>query len=104
VAVKRSAQLYEAQARHQLARAIVADFAPGEEQAARAQLDQALSIVQALGIRAYEPHIHLERSRLAAAVGDEAEQDRELREAHRLFLEVGAYGRAEETASLVRRS
>ena len=101
VAIGRGTQFYEAQARHQMARAILADPGPGEERAARAELDHALSIVQALGIRSYAPHIHLSRA-LALASGDEAAYDEELQKAHRLFLEVGAHGRAEEVASLVR--
>jgi tetratricopeptide (TPR) repeat protein len=101
VAVRCGAQFYEAQARHQLARAILADPAPGEEQAARTELDHALSIITAHGIRSYAPDLHLERAHLAEVVGDESAYNDELEKAHRLFLDVGAHGRAEEVASMV---
>jgi tetratricopeptide (TPR) repeat protein len=104
VALRCGAQFYEAQARHQLARAILAARSPGDETVVRGELDRALSIVQALGIRAYAPHLYLERADLARALDDEVGYESELREAHRLFLDVGAHGRAEEVASLVRSS
>jgi tetratricopeptide (TPR) repeat protein len=102
VAVRCGTRMYEALARLELARAILADLAPGEETAAGAELNQALSIVETLGIRSLAPQIHLERAHLAQVLGDETTHDAELRTAHRVFLEVGAQGRAEEIASLVR--
>jgi adenylate cyclase len=102
VAVRCGTRMYEAMARHQLARTLLADPASGGEQATRIELDRALSIVEALGIRAYAPQIHLERARLAHAVGDRHAYDSEMRTAHRLFLDVGAHGRAEEVAAVVR--
>ena len=102
VAVRCGTQFYEAQARHQLARAILAAPAPGEEALARAELDHALSILTSHGIRAYAPYIHLERARLAEVVGDETTREAELERAQRLFIDVGAHGRAEEVASMVR--
>jgi adenylate cyclase len=102
VAVRCGTRHYEARARLELARAILADPASGEEQAADAELNQACSIVETLGIRSLAPQVHLERAHLAHVLGDETTHDAELRTAHRLFLEVGAQGRAEEIASLVR--
>ncbi|MDB5063579.1 MAG: adenylate/guanylate cyclase [Chloroflexi bacterium] len=101
VAQRCGTRMYEAMARHQLARAILANPVPGEEVVARAELDRALSILETLGIRALIPHIHLELGRLAQMAGDEQGYDRELRTAHRLFREIGARGRAEEVASLI---
>jgi hypothetical protein len=43
---------------------------------------------------------HLERAALARLTGDEAARQRELREAHRLFLEIGAPIRAEQLLRL----
>lgn len=103
LAVRCGTRFYEAQARCQLARAILADPDPGEEPSVGAELDRALSIVQALGIRSYAPHIHLELAHLALLTGDNPGYDDELRAAQRLFLDVGAYGRAEEVAALVHR-
>jgi hypothetical protein len=48
------------------------------------------------GAKSYEPFLHVERAELARLTGDEAARDRELREAHRLFLEIGAPIRAEQ--------
>jgi hypothetical protein len=48
--------------------------------------------------KSYEPFLHVERAELARLVGDEATRERELREAHRLFTEIGAPIRAAEVA------
>ena len=45
-----------------------------------------------------EPFISLERAELARLARDEATRERELREAHRLFTEIGAPIRAAELA------
>jgi hypothetical protein len=50
------------------------------------------------GAKSYEPFVHVERAELARLTGDEAARGRELREAHRLFLEIGAPIRAEQVA------
>src|SRR5205807_8847696 len=101
VAVRCRTRFYEAQARLQLARAILADPRPGEERSVRTQLDQALGIVQGLGLRSYAPYVHLERAHLALSLGDDAEYQQELASAHRLFLDVGAQCRADEVELLV---
>jgi DNA-binding SARP family transcriptional activator len=101
VAVSCGTRFYEAQARHQLARAILADPAPGEAKVAGSELDRALSIVEEIGTRVYAPHLHFDRARLARTIGDEAAYERQLLQAHRLFLEVGAQGWADEVAVLV---
>jgi hypothetical protein len=50
------------------------------------------------GAKSYEPFLHVERAELAGLSGDEVARERELREAHRLFLEIGAPIRAAEVA------
>ena len=50
------------------------------------------------GAKSYEPFLRIERAELARLKGDEATRQRELREAHRLFLEIGAPIRAAEVA------
>ena len=50
------------------------------------------------GAKSYEPFLHVERAELARLTGDETTRQRELREAHRLFLEIGAPIRAEQVA------
>ena len=50
------------------------------------------------GAKSYEPFLCVERAELARLTGDDAARQRELREAHRLFLEIGAPIRAEQVA------
>ena len=49
-------------------------------------------------MRSVEPMIHVELAELAHQSGVEEERERELRDAHRLFTEVGATGHAERLA------
>jgi tetratricopeptide (TPR) repeat protein len=73
-----------------------------EGMAARSEIESALRQAQALveetGARTQEPFIHEERAQLARLTGDDATHQRELREAHRLFTEMGATGHAERLA------
>ena len=50
------------------------------------------------GARSYEPFLHVERAELARLNGDEAVREQELRDARRLFTEIGAPIRAAEVA------
>jgi len=50
------------------------------------------------GAKSYEPFLHVARAELARLTRDETTRERELREAHRLFLEIGAPIRAEQVA------
>jgi len=54
------------------------------------------------GAKSYEPFLHVERAELARITGDEATRQRELREAHRLFTEIGAPIRVAEVAKELR--
>jgi len=71
-----------------------ADGATGIEAALR----DAMALVEATEARACAPFIHVERAALAHLLGDEATRKGELREAHRLFTEMGATARAEQVA------
>ena len=84
-----------------MARAILADPAPGDAQAAGAELNQALSIYEALGVQCLAPQVHVDLAAVVHALDDEITHDAELRTAHRLFLAVGAQGQAEEVAPLI---
>jgi class 3 adenylate cyclase len=68
----------------------------------REQIEEDLSRAQALveetGGRVREPSIHESRAELARLLGEHAAHQRELREAHRLFTEMGATGHAERVA------
>jgi hypothetical protein len=59
-----------------------------------AALAEADAWLEMSGAKSYEPFLCVERAKLARVNGDEAARERELREAHRLFLEIGAPIRA----------
>lgn len=101
VAVQCGTRYFEAMARLELARALLAGSGAGDAHLAAAELDRALDIVDALGLHAFTPQIHLARAQLAEATGDDTARRTELRTAYDQFLEVGAYGRAEALASLL---
>jgi hypothetical protein len=61
-------------------------------------LAEAEAWLEMTGAKSYEPFLHVERAELARLTGDEAARERELREAHRLFIEIGAPIRAAEIA------
>ncbi len=59
-------------------------------------LARAAELVEQTGATVFEPHVHLARAELSELLGDDAR--RELREAHRLFTDMGATGHAERVA------
>ena len=63
-----------------------------------ATLAEAEAWLEMSGAKSYEPFLHVERAELARLTGDGAACQRELREAHRLFTEIGAPIRAEQVA------
>jgi tetratricopeptide (TPR) repeat protein len=64
-----------------------------------ASLDEASGLVRQMEFRMTEPFLHVERAELARLTGNEAARQRELREAHRLFTEIGAPIRAAEVSA-----
>ncbi len=66
-----------------------------------AALAEAATWLEMSGAKSYEPFLHVERAELARLTGDETTRQRELREAHRLFLEIGAPIRAAEVAKQI---
>ena len=94
----RGARLYEFSAlltRMRALREIHGVQATSEIEATLAEADAWLEMS---GAKSYEPFLHVERAELARLTGDEASRQRELREAHRLFVEIGAPIRAAEIA------
>ncbi len=77
-----------------LARARVAIAAGNATSAAERDLVDAMARVDETGANRYRPLIHVERARLARLRGDEPARERELREACRLFAEMGATARS----------
>jgi class 3 adenylate cyclase/tetratricopeptide (TPR) repeat protein len=64
-----------------------------------ATLDRGLEVVRSVGPRVIEPLLRVELASLAGEVGDEERRQRELREAHRMFIDVGAAGWADRVAA-----
>ena len=58
-------------------------------------LDRALELVEETNGRSIEPQLLEERARLAGLLGDAAACERGLRNAQRLYIEIGAGGHAE---------
>ena len=84
----------ECLARLALARALRATEGVSARDAIESQLDAAATIVEETGIAAFAPFVAEERAALARMIGDEAGWERSLREAQRLFAEMGAAPRA----------
>jgi hypothetical protein len=95
---KRGAKLDEPHARIVLARVLMQSDGPAARSAIEAELDRAEALIGESGARALAPLVLEERARLARLLGDEPCRERELREAHRLFAEMGATGHAERLA------
>jgi adenylate cyclase len=100
VALARRLHRPMAETRAHLAQARALLAARGREAAAAvgSSLDAATALVEATGAIAFAPFIHVERGRVAKLTGDSADRERQLREARRLFVEMGAPIRAEQTA------
>jgi len=61
-------------------------------------LGAAERLIEETGAEGLRPQVHEERGRLAHLRGDTCERDRELAEAHRLYVAIGATGHAERLA------
>jgi hypothetical protein len=68
-------------------------------EAIEAALAEAGALVESTGIRGWQPFLHVECAELARLVGDATTRERELREAHRLFTEMGATGHVERLSA-----
>jgi adenylate cyclase len=89
-------QLYF-EAMNHLARARILRCAQGADARDEIErsLDRALELVEETNGRSLEPQIIEERARLAGLLGDSAACERGLRDAQRLYVEIGATGHAE---------
>jgi hypothetical protein len=88
----------EAHARLALARVLLGSAGPAARAEIEAALARALELALGMAGKAYEPLVHVELAELARQSGDQEAHERELREAHRLFTEIGATGHAERLA------
>ena len=78
-----------------LARVLLGSAGPAARAQIEAALTRALELAHETGAKAYEPLVRVELAELARQSGDQDGRERELREAHRLFTEIGASGHAE---------
>ena len=81
-----------------LARTLLASAGLTAREEIESALARARELTPPLGEVSIEPMIHVELAELARQNGDEQERERELREAHRLFTDIGATGHAERLA------
>jgi len=92
---RRRMPMHELPAQLVLARVLMrADDLPARA-AIEAALARAESLIADTGARVYAPELHLARAGFAQLLGDAAAHERELREAERLFREMGAPLRAD---------
>ena len=82
-----------------LARVLLGSAGPAARAEIEAALARALELARDTGAKAFEPLVHVELAELARQSGDQEGRERELREAHRLFTEIGATGHAERLAA-----
>ncbi len=87
-------RLFETLAQIVLARVVRRTEGVAGRTAIETALARAQALVEETDARSYQPLIHVERAELARLTGDEPTRLRELREAHRLFTEIGAPLRA----------
>jgi tetratricopeptide (TPR) repeat protein len=87
-----------------LARVLLGSAGPAARADIEAALARALELAHATGAKAFEPLVHVERAELARQSGDAEGRERALREAQRLFTEIGATARAEQMAKELERS
>jgi hypothetical protein len=95
---KRGAKRTEPHARLVLARVLMQSDGASARPAIEAELDRAEALIDETGARAFAPLVLEERASLTRLLGDEPGCERKLREAHRLFTELGATGHAERLA------
>jgi hypothetical protein len=62
-------------------------------------LRRAALLIQETGARSYEPFLHEVYAQLAGLAGEDASREQELRDANRLFTEMGASGHAARLAN-----
>ena len=98
VARRQGLRLFECRALLTLSLALIAGEGAKARREVEAALGRAQSLVEAMGARAYEPLVLVERARLARALGDEVAFRRAFGEARRLFQELGATGRVDMLA------
>jgi tetratricopeptide (TPR) repeat protein len=100
---RRGTRSFERNAHLVRARVLLEAEGAAAREEVEAALGEALILIGETGEKASIPLIHEERARLAHLAGDDATRLGELREAHRLYTEMGATGHAERLAKELER-
>lgn len=99
VAQAQKARVHECQALLSRARVLRSTATPVAGETVAADLAEAGAAIEEVGAHAWLPFLHEERALLARLEADPPKWERELREAHRLFLAMGARRHATRVAS-----
>lgn len=99
VAQRRGSGWSEGPAHLALARVLMCTKGANAKREIKAALSRALATVEESGARVHEPFIREEMAELARLTGDDETRQGELREAQRLFTEMGATGHAARLAA-----
>jgi adenylate cyclase len=83
-----------------LAQALVGSKGLAAKEEIEAALGRALELAGQTEAKSLVPMVHVELAELAHLAGDAERRERELREAHRLYIEIGAIGHAERLVDL----
>jgi len=104
VARQRGTKFFECTAQLARARVLLRTRGAAASNEIEGALGEAQALAEETGGRSQEPFVHEVLAELAQLLGDETTHDRELREAHRLFTEMGAAGHAERLAKELKKS
>jgi adenylate cyclase len=96
--VRSGSALFQANGQLALARALMRPECGGSHEEIEAALGAAAQCIEQSGARLLEPRLHEARAEWVRFDGDEAAHERELREAHRLYVEIGATHHAKRLA------
>jgi len=97
--VRRGDRFGEGRARLTLARVLLAAGDPGLHDEVGETVERAEALCEETGMRVYLPPLLEVRAALAERRGNSQEADEKLREAHRLYTEMGATGHAKRLAA-----
>ncbi len=102
IACRQGSRWLECYARFVLARILLESEGAKSKDRIEALLARALSLAEETGYGRHTPHIHEVLAALGRLLGDDVARGRELREAHRLYTEMGATGHAARLAKELR--
>jgi hypothetical protein len=96
VACRKKTLFWELQAQTSLAKILLSNEQAGDQLRIAAALERAGELVEITGGMVMKPFILMSKAEFAGLKGDDAGHRRLIREAHQLFISMGAYGHAEQ--------